>query len=125
MCTPEPKPTPSERSDTRPEGAALDRERRKTDVEIYEHATNPTRTTRVVSWLGWHVVELAGVAVPLGLAATVWDGFYVASGVTALGWAANEFRLYRKDQAIRAGRDTRTTTDTAAGESTEDGEVIA
>lgn len=79
---------------------------RRQDIEIYEHATNPTRTTQFISWAGWHVGEIAGVTVPLGLAMTVWDGFYGASAIAALAWALHEFRLYRKAKAIRATRTT-------------------
>jgi hypothetical protein len=76
------------------------------DAAIYANATNPTRTTRVISWAGWHFMELAGVSVPLVLAATTWDGFYAASGLAVLAWAAHEVRLHRQKQARRAARAT-------------------
>jgi hypothetical protein len=82
---------------------AMESQRRR-DAELYEHAANPTRTTQAISWAGWHIGEIVGVTVPLGLAATAWDGFYVLSGIAALAWAAHEIRLRRKAKAIRAER---------------------
>ncbi|WP_051362842.1 hypothetical protein [Amycolatopsis thermoflava] len=89
--------------------------RRAADLAIYQHATNPTRTTQAVSWLGWHVGELSGVVVPLGLGVAVWDGFYAVSVLTALGWAAHELRLRRQQRAAR--------TRAAEPKSPRDGEV--
>ncbi|GHF10497.1 hypothetical protein GCM10017786_50210 [Amycolatopsis deserti] len=91
MSTPEHKPNAGHSGQTTDVEA-----RRAADLAIYNNATNPTRTTRAVSWIGWHAIEFAGVAVPLGLALTVWDGFYAVSGLAALGWAANELRLRRQ-----------------------------
>lgn len=51
-----------------------------------------TRTTRVVTWIGWHLAELVGVAVPLVLALVVWVWFAVPAGVVAVAWAAHEYR---------------------------------
>jgi len=89
--------------------------RRTAELTTYTDPANPTRTTRAVSWIGWHAIELGGVAVPLGLAVAVWNGFYVVSGLVALTWAANEVRLSRQARAPRTGK--------GAGESTQDGEV--
>ncbi|MFD4251934.1 hypothetical protein ACFWQL_19560 [Amycolatopsis thermoflava] len=75
--------------------------RRAADLAIYQHATDPTRTTQAVSWLGWHVGELSGVVVPLGLGAFAWAGFYAVSVLTALGWAVHELRLRRQQRALR------------------------
>jgi hypothetical protein len=98
MSTPEPKSTGHT-------GQTSDVEaRRAADLAIYNNATNPTRTTRAVSWIGWHIGEFAGVVVPLGLAVTVWEGFYAVSGLVALGWAANELRL-RGQQITRSDED--------------------
>ncbi|GAA3831583.1 MULTISPECIES: hypothetical protein [Amycolatopsis] len=51
-----------------------------------------TRTTRAVTWAGWHLGELAGVFVPIGLGAVWWEGFYAVSVLAALGWAVHEVR---------------------------------
>lgn len=80
--------------------------RQARDLQIYNHATNPTRTTRAISWAGWHLAELAGVTVPLALGLTEWDGFYAVSGLAALAWAANEVRLHRREKACRDPRAT-------------------
>jgi len=90
--------------------------RRAADLAIYHNATNPTRTTGAVSWIGWHAIEFAGVTVPLALALTVWEGFYAVSVLTALGWVANELRLRRQQRALR-------TRPAARAESTKDGEA--
>ncbi|TDB84487.1 conjugal transfer protein TraH [Actinomadura sp. KC216] len=59
-----------------------------------EEAADP-----LVVWVRWHVVELAGVAVPLGLAvAASWWFVLLAAGVAG-AWAAQETR-----QAHRRGR---------------------
>ncbi|OXM70741.1 MULTISPECIES: hypothetical protein [Amycolatopsis] len=55
-------------------------------------ASTATRTTRAVTWAGWHLGELAGVLVPVGLGAVWWEGFYAVSVLTALGWAVHEVR---------------------------------
>ncbi|HJQ48287.1 MAG TPA: hypothetical protein VJ870_18490 [Amycolatopsis sp.] len=98
--------TPDHNQNTTPATAAEStgelEARQARDVAIYDNATNPTRTTRAISWAGWHLGELAGVAVPLALGAGIWDGFYVASVLAALGWAAHEVHLHRRNTARRA-----------------------
>ncbi|OXM74546.1 MULTISPECIES: hypothetical protein [Amycolatopsis] len=98
MFTPEPKPTTGHTGQTDREVQA----RRSADVAIYQRPGTPTRTTQAVSWVGWHLLELGGVLFPLGLGATVWDGFYALSLLAALGWVANELRLRRQQRALRA-----------------------
>lgn len=99
MSTPEHTPNPT---GAVPADAAGELETRQArDVAIYTNATDPTRTTSAVSWLGWHVGELAGVIVPLGLAVTAWDGFYAVSGLAALAWAAHEVRLHQRKKTAR------------------------
>ncbi|MEV5299047.1 hypothetical protein [Amycolatopsis methanolica] len=110
MFTPEPKPTTGHTGQSTTEAQV--EARRAADLAIYQHATNPTRTTQAVSWVGWHLLELGGVLFPLGLGVTVWDGFYAASALTALGWVAHELRLRRQQRALRTRK-----------ESTRDGEV--
>jgi hypothetical protein len=54
-----------------------------------------------VAWLGWHVLELAGVGVPLGLAVTV-DGWFAVLAVAAgAGWTGHEIQLARRHRALR------------------------
>lgn len=60
---------------------------------------------RVVSWIGWHVGELAGVIVPGAVALSVTPWAAVVSGVVGAGWAVHEIRLARQQAEIRAGRD--------------------
>jgi hypothetical protein len=119
MSTPE--HTPATAPIAHPESSAEVEGRRARDAQIYENATNPTHTTRAVSWVGWHVGELAGVLFPLGLGATVWDGCYVASVLTALGWAANEVRLRRQQHTPR----TRNGGEDRAQRANQNGEVSA
>jgi hypothetical protein len=64
---------------------------------------------RIVAWLGWHVLELAGVGVPLGLALTV-DGWWAVLAVAAgVGWTGHELQLARRHRALRTDP-TRTST---------------
>lgn len=122
MSTPDQQPTPSD-TPTADSTELATAQHREVLATLYQHATNPTRTTRVISWAGWHLGELAGVTLPLGLALTAWDGFYAVSGLAALAWAVHEYRLHRKDRAIRATRPA-PTGNTPPG-SDEDGEVGA
>ena len=97
--------TPNHNQNTTPTAAAESTSeleaRQARDVAIYANATAPTRTTRAMSWAGWHLGEIAGVSVPLALGAGIWDGFYVASVLAALGWAAHELHLHRRNAARR------------------------
>lgn len=112
MFTPDRKPTEhTGQSATEAQVEA----RRAADLAIYQHATNPTRTTQAASWVGWHLLELGGVLFPLGLGVTAWDGFYAVSALTAIGWAAHELRLRRQQRAAR--------TRAAEPKSPQDGEV--
>ncbi|MDQ0378590.1 hypothetical protein [Amycolatopsis thermophila] len=62
--------------------------------EVVVSGSTVTRTTRAVTWAGFHLGELAGVVVPIGLGAAVWEGFYAISVLAALGWAAHELRTH-------------------------------
>ncbi|HJQ45599.1 MAG TPA: hypothetical protein VJ870_04630 [Amycolatopsis sp.] len=106
MSTPDRKPTDTtvHIGHTEEEAAELEM-RRACDAAIYAHATNPTRTTTVMSWFGWHASEIGGITVPALLGAGVWDGFYAVSAVVALGWAANELRTRRGQAKRRATRE--------------------
>ena len=97
MFTPDRKPT----SHTGPSTPDAVEVRRAADLAIYTNAKYPTRTTQVVSWIGWHIGELSGLVVPLGLGVAFWDGFYTVSVLTALGWAAHELRVRRQQRATR------------------------
>ncbi|MBP2330622.1 hypothetical protein JOF56_011007 [Kibdelosporangium banguiense] len=58
---------------------------------------------RIVAWLGWHVLELAGVGVPLGLAVTVDGWFAVLALAAGAGWTGHEIQLARRHRALRPG----------------------
>lgn len=115
MSTPEHKPTETGATDHigHTEPSAEVEARRAADVALYGRVTNPTRTTRAVSWLGWHGLELSGVVAPIGFAATMSPWFALISGLAAAGWVANEIR-----QHAQAPRGTAT-----AEKSTKDGEA--
>lgn len=55
----------------------------------------------VVSWIGWHTGELAGVIVPGLVALTVTPWAAVVSAVVAAIWAVHEVRFARRQRAIR------------------------
>jgi hypothetical protein len=69
-----------------------------------ESQPNTRRTTAdtVISWIGWHTPELAGVLVPSALAATVTPWFSIAAGLVAVGWFTHELRTIQRHHAIRA-----------------------
>jgi hypothetical protein len=53
------------------------------------------RVARAVAWTVWHLIEIAGVAVPLVLAA-VWSGWWALVSVLAGGcWVVHEWRTAR------------------------------
>lgn len=54
------------------------------------------RVDRVVSWIGWHLVELAGVGVPAVLAVTAHPVWAVPAGLVAVGWVVHEVRRTRR-----------------------------
>ena len=56
----------------------------------------------VISWVGWHTPELAGVLMPSVLAATVSPWFSIAAGLVAVGWLTHELRIVQRHHAIRA-----------------------
>ncbi|MEV6832847.1 conjugal transfer protein TraH [Amycolatopsis sp. NPDC051102] len=60
-----------------------------------------TRQEAAVAWCGAHVIELAGVSVPLigGVVLTPWLEL-VAAALAGL-WAANEIRLHRTTRDAR------------------------
>jgi hypothetical protein len=49
----------------------------------------------VVTWVGWHLGELTGIAVPAVLAVSVHPLWMVPAAVVAGSWAAHEVRLAR------------------------------
>jgi hypothetical protein len=62
------------------------------------------RTHRCVSWLVWHSIELAALAVTLVLAvASPW--FLLATLAIVVGWSAHETRMRLVNRAILTGRD--------------------
>jgi hypothetical protein len=65
--------------------------------------SRPTRTTRGLSWVGFHLGELAGVTVPGVLAFTTSRWFTVPSAVFALLWAAHEYRQLHHAKTTQGG----------------------
>lgn len=57
-----------------------------------------TRTDRAVSWLGWHVMELTGITVPLLAAVAVNGWCAVVSVAVGAGWAGHKARQARRDR---------------------------
>jgi hypothetical protein len=58
-----------------------------------------------VQWIGWHLGELACLAVPTVLAVTVWPWFALLTVLVAASWTAHEVRLHRhRRRALTAGR---------------------
>lgn len=64
----------------------------------------PTRADRVVSWLGWHLPELAAVLVPAVLAVAVTPWLWLLTGAITAGWIAHEVLTAREQAAVKAGR---------------------
>jgi hypothetical protein len=60
----------------------------------------PDRATRVASWIGWHLFEIAGVTVPAVFAVSVTPWAWLVSGVVGAGWTVHEVRV---TQARRQG----------------------
>lgn len=65
----------------------------------------PGRATRVASWIGWHLPELAGVTAPAVAAVAVSPWALLASGVVGAGWRVHTVRSARELAALNAGRD--------------------
>ncbi|HEX3778565.1 MAG TPA: hypothetical protein VHX38_02780 [Pseudonocardiaceae bacterium] len=64
---------------------------------------NPTQrdTNGVVEWVGYHLIELAGVTVPAVLGVTVSPVFTFVAILVAAWWALHEWRLARRRRAAR------------------------
>jgi hypothetical protein len=56
---------------------------------------------RVAAWMGWHVLELTGVSVPLALAVTTNGWWAVLAGAVGAGWAGHEVQLARRHRTLR------------------------
>lgn len=76
-----------------------------------------TRADKVVSWIGWHIGELAGVIVPGVVALSVTPWAAAVSVVAGAGWAMHEVRLARQQRAIG---ETRALPTLSVGQSEED-----
>ncbi|HEX3781462.1 MAG TPA: hypothetical protein VHX38_17520 [Pseudonocardiaceae bacterium] len=74
------------------------------DARRDDARTDPSLTpiNAVISWVGWHTAELAGVLVPVALAATVSPWFAVPAALVAAGWIAHEIRVSGQQQLLRA-----------------------
>lgn len=83
----------------------------------------PDRATRVASWVGWHLPELAGVTVPAVAAVAVSPWAWLVSGAVGAGWTVHTVRQARAQAAIQAGRDLPATADTVPGKGSEVEEV--
>ncbi|TDB72530.1 hypothetical protein E1264_41840 [Actinomadura sp. KC216] len=70
-------------------------------VRWEEEAADP-----LAAWVRWHLVELAGVGVPLGLAvATSWWFVLLAAGVAGV-WAAQETRQAHRHRQLNTAAPT-------------------
>lgn len=65
------------------------------------------RLELTVEWIVWHAVELAGVTVPLVLAAWLTWWFVVASALVAAGWGVHEWRGHRAQARLQAAAEAR------------------
>ncbi|HYQ66163.1 hypothetical protein [Actinophytocola sp.] len=63
----------------------------------------PTRTDRVISWVGWHLPELGGVLVPAGFAVAVSPWFGLLSGLVGVGWLVHAVRDAQQQAAVKTG----------------------
>ncbi|MGB3441962.1 MAG: hypothetical protein WBA97_24725 [Actinophytocola sp.] len=63
----------------------------------------PGRATRVASWIGWHLPELAGVTAPAVVAVAVSPWALLVSGVVGAGWRVHTVRSARELAALNAG----------------------
>jgi len=66
----------------------------------------PDRATRVASWIGWHVRELAGVTGPAVVAVAVTPWAWLVSGAVAAGWAVAAVRGAVEQAPLRAAGET-------------------
>jgi hypothetical protein len=73
-----------------------------TAVTTAASAPTGTRTEQAVTWVVGHAAELAGVTVPLVLAATTDVWFTVAAGAVATWWVAHEIHVHRARRAVTA-----------------------
>ncbi|WAL65602.1 hypothetical protein ORV05_32765 [Amycolatopsis cynarae] len=94
MSTPDPRRMSTQ--DSTP--ASLVRASTPPAAEVEAMTGGPTRTARSVSWLGYHLGEVAGVTVPSLLALTVSPWWATVSGLVALLWAVHEYRIHHHNR---------------------------
>jgi hypothetical protein len=78
---------------------------RDTGATRHDTATVPmSRPRRIVSWIGWHTLELSTVTGTLTLAVCVTGWFTIPAALIAILWAVHEIRLARQQRAMTARR---------------------
>lgn len=78
------------------------------------NSENADRADAAIRWVGWHFVELAGVGVPLVLAATNNTWWLMAAALSGSAWGAHEWRLARRRTALQPGAQRSVTADSTS-----------
>jgi hypothetical protein len=60
------------------------------------HTRTQTRTEQAITWVAWHVAELAAVAAPLVLGWLVSGWLALGSLLAGAGWAVHEITVQRR-----------------------------
>lgn len=74
------------------------------------------RADAAIRWVGWHLVELAGVGVPLVLAATNSTWWLMVAALSGSAWGAHEWRLARHHTALLPGAQRSVTANPTSGD---------
>jgi hypothetical protein len=85
------------------------------------NAVRGDRTDGALSWIGWHLGELAAVGVPTFLAVTAHPLWTVPALIVAAGWVTHEVQLARRK--TRTGRTNRADVDGGTEEARPDDSV--
>lgn len=89
---------------TRPT-SALQRQTRAELTTCDRHPA-PTRTDQAVTWVGWHIAELAAIGLPLLLAAWVSWWWVAVSVLAGAAWIAHEVVTTRRNSTTDTDNDT-------------------